>query len=102
MATQETKTNEQQNQPSRGQEVTRKSQEQQRGLARRGGDNPFHFLLSPGDFFRMTPFSLMRRMTEELDRDYHEFSMCRGNCSTARLAPPPQASEPDGKNCCLA
>ncbi len=97
MATQETKTNEQQNQPSRGQEVTRKSQEQQRGLARRGEYNPFDFVLAPGDFFRMTPLSLMRRMTEELDRAYHEFAMGRGNGGTAMWAPAIEVSERDGK-----
>ncbi len=86
MATQETKTNEQQNQPSRGQGV--------RGLARR---NPFAFVLTPGDFLRMTPFSLMRRMTEEVDRAYHEFAMSRGNGGTAMWAPAIEVSERDGK-----
>ena len=56
MATQEKKTNEQQNQQSQGQPLTRGSQQGQGSLARTGGD-PLGFILTPGDFFRMTPFS---------------------------------------------
>lgn len=64
MATQSTKSGEQQNQPTQGQAVTRGSQQQ-------GGSSRQYALgipLTPADFFRMNPFSLMRRMAEELDR----------------------------------
>src|SRR2546426_10360470 len=94
MANQEMKTNEQQNQQSRGQEVTRSSQD---SLARRGGYNPFDFMLNPGAFLRMTPFSLMRRMTEEMERVFDEFGLSRGNGGTTRWTPAIEVSERDGK-----
>jgi HSP20 family protein len=66
MAAQTSKTNEQQNQPSKGQEVTRGSR-QQGGSSRRSGYG-LALPLTPAGFFRMNPFSIMRRMSEEFDR----------------------------------
>jgi HSP20 family protein len=66
MATQTTTSTEQQNQPTQGQVTTRGSQ-QQGALSRRRGYAP-GLPFMPAEFFRMNPFSLMRRMTEELDR----------------------------------
>jgi HSP20 family protein len=65
------KSNAQQNQPpQQGQAMTRTSQHQ--GSPRRGGYLvPY---LSPADFFRMSPFELMRRMSEEVDRTFGESS----------------------------
>jgi HSP20 family protein len=82
MANQETKPDEQQNQPSRGQEVARRY-------------NPFDFMPTPGDLFRMTPFSIMRRITEEMDRIYHELTTSPRNGAT--WAPAVEISERDGK-----
>jgi HSP20 family protein len=95
MANQETKPNEQQTQQSRGEEVTRSSPERPRGLTRRGGYNPFDLMPTPIDLFRMTPFSLMRRITEEMDRVYHEFTTSPGHGAT--WAPAVEISELDGK-----
>jgi HSP20 family protein len=69
MATQTTKTDEKQNQGSQqGQAMTRSSQAQ--GSSRYSGYLlPY---LTPVDIFRMNPFSLMRRMSEELDRAFGE------------------------------
>ncbi len=69
MATQTTKTDEKQNQGSQpGQAMTRSSQQQ--GSSRSSGYLlPY---LTPADIFRMNPFSLMRRMSEELDRVFGE------------------------------
>jgi HSP20 family protein len=69
MATQTTKTDEKQNQGSQqGQAMTRRPQEQ--GSSRSSGYLlPY---LTPADIFRMNPFSLMRRMSEELDRAFGE------------------------------
>ncbi len=65
MAKQDIKTNEQQNQESHGQDVARSSQ--QRGVSR---GYPMGLAISPADFFRISPFTLMRRMTEEMDRAF--------------------------------
>ncbi len=51
-------------QQQKGAEVTRSSG-QERGISQSG---PFGFGISPADFFRMGPFSLMRRMNEEMGR----------------------------------
>lgn len=69
MATQTTKTDEKQNQGSQqGQAMTRSSQQQ--GSSRSSGYLlPY---LTPVDIFRMNPFSVMRRMSEELDRVFGE------------------------------
>src|SRR3954453_13162706 len=64
MATQQTKTDEKQNQQPQEKEGARGPQ--QGTLARRTA-LPVS-LITPMDFFRMNPFSLMRRMTEEMDR----------------------------------
>src|SRR5690349_9859068 len=69
MATQTTRTDEKQNQGSpQGQAMTRSSQQQ-------GSSPSSGYLLpylTPADIFRMNPFSLMRRMSEELDRVFGE------------------------------
>lgn len=69
MATQTTKSDEKQNQGSQpGQAMTRSSQQQ--GFSRSSGYLvPY---LTPADIFRMNPFSVMRRMSEELDRVFGE------------------------------
>jgi HSP20 family protein len=54
-------------------------------------------LLAPGDFFRMSPFSLMRRMSEEMDRVLGEFGLNRSETSTAAWAPAIEVSQTDGK-----
>jgi HSP20 family protein len=70
MATQ-AKSSEQTSQ-SEGQAMMRSSQGQLE-QPRRGGFT-MGIPLTPGEFFRMNPFSLMRRMTEELDRTFREAS----------------------------
>jgi HSP20 family protein len=95
MAKPEMKTNEQQNQQPQGQELTRSSQGQERGLTRGGGFDPFGLILAPGDFFRMTPFSLMRKMTEEMDRVFDEYAASRGNGKKSVWAPVIEVSERD-------
>ena len=67
MATQTTKTSEQ-NQQRQGQAMARGSQQEP---SRRVG-YVLGLPLTPAELFRMNPFSLMRRMTEELDRAYVE------------------------------
>jgi HSP20 family protein len=71
MATQTTQSSEQ-SQQSPGQAIAKGSQGQLE-QSRRGG-YAMGIPLIPADFFRMNPFSLMRRMTEELDRTFSEVS----------------------------
>ena len=68
MATQASKGNEQQSQQS--QSMTKGSQEQ--GISSRRGAYGLGFPFSPSDFFRMDPFSLMRRMSQDLDNIFAE------------------------------
>ncbi|MBV9301697.1 MAG: Hsp20/alpha crystallin family protein [Acidobacteriaceae bacterium] len=44
-----------------------------RDLSRSWGGDPFGFSLTPTDFFSANPFSLMRRMSEEMDRTFGSF-----------------------------
>jgi HSP20 family protein len=48
------------------------------GMARRGGYAPSMFALSPGAVFSMSPFELMRRFTDELDRAFEGLGIARG------------------------
>lgn len=81
-------------------------QEQREGrdLARQGssgamarGGYPAGMLISPGDFFRMNPFSLMRRMSEEMDRVMGEFGLNRSDSATSVWSPAIEVSQNDGK-----
>ncbi|HEX4166427.1 MAG TPA: Hsp20/alpha crystallin family protein [Bryobacteraceae bacterium] len=63
MTSQETKNADKQNQQPQANEGARGSQ----GNLMRRASLPVTFV-TPMDFFRMNPFSLMRRMTEEMDR----------------------------------
>lgn len=56
---------------SHAQELQR--QEGRGSLSRRGGWDPFGFALSPAEFFSSNPFALMRRMSEEMDRNFSHF-----------------------------
>lgn len=47
-------------------------------LARRGSWTPSLFSLSPRDFFSASPFELMRRFSEEMDRQFENFGLSRG------------------------
>jgi HSP20 family protein len=71
MATQTAKSNEQSSLPA-GQAVITAPQGQTEHHRR--GTHAMGIPMAPADFFRMNPFSLMRRMTEELDRTFREVS----------------------------
>lgn len=64
MARLNTNPNDQQNQPD--QQMLRGAQAQQRSLSRPGNYGAFG--ITPGDFFRMGPLSLMRHMNDEMTR----------------------------------
>jgi len=59
---------------------TEQSGEQHRGgvLARRGSFTPSIFSLSPREFFSSSPFELMRRFSEEMDRAFEGWGLSRG------------------------
>jgi HSP20 family protein len=58
-------------------------------------DPPFVF--SPLDLFRFSPFALMRRITDELDRTAHEAGLTRGGRNTTRWTPAIEVAEKQGE-----
>jgi HSP20 family protein len=60
--------------------------------------SPFHslFSLSPAEFLSTSPFTLMRRFTEEMDRVFADFGSSRGSDSVG-WSPPIEVSEHAGK-----
>jgi HSP20 family protein len=101
MAKQDVKTNKQEQQQSQENDTTRGSQ-QQGGLVRGSMRDPFFGSLAPGDLIRMSPFSimnpfsLMRRMTEEMDRAFGESVTRSGNGGATVWLPAIEVSERDG------
>jgi HSP20 family protein len=69
--------------------------QQSRSLVR-GRAYPLDFVLTTNDLFRMTPFSLMRRMSEEMDRVLGEYGMSRGDGGKSVWSPLIEVSEHDG------
>jgi HSP20 family molecular chaperone IbpA len=43
-------------------------------ISRAGGYGPGIFSVSPGEFFTMSPITLMRRFTEDIDRAFSRFA----------------------------
>jgi len=70
----------QSNQPSGQQSgaMQARGQGQRGGMARRGAFAPSMFALSPSAIFSMSPFDLMRRFTDELDRAFEGVGLMRG------------------------
>jgi HSP20 family protein len=66
-------------------------------LARRGMSSPF-FSLTPRDFLTASPFELMRRFSEEMDRAFEGLTPWRGAMAgeTGLWSPPIEVSEQDG------
>jgi HSP20 family protein len=91
MAEQETKT-ENQNQQSEEKEQARSSQGA--SVARRAS-YPVA-LISPMDVFRMNPFSLMRRMSEEMDRVFGDGGLARERAGDPSWSPAIEVSQRDG------
>jgi HSP20 family protein len=48
---------------------------QGRGMARRGAYSPTVFLLNPAEIFTASPFELMRRFSEQMDRVFEGFGL---------------------------
>ena len=86
---------EQQDQRAQGREVSRQYAPQGSLLNRSA--YPAALPMPPGDFFRMSPFSLMRRMSEEMDRVMAEFGLNKADAAAAAWAPTIEVSQTDGK-----
>jgi HSP20 family protein len=65
------------------------------GILQRRVDYPFG--LMPHELFDLSPFSLLRRMTEEMDRAFQEVGMEREGRGGAGWAPAIEVSQRDGK-----
>jgi HSP20 family protein len=89
MAGQDTTTNDQQTQ--QGQQVTRGQQQRDIGRPR-----PSSFLVSPADFFRLGPFELLRRFSQEMDRSLSDASGT-DQPAMARWTPSIEVSEREGQ-----
>jgi HSP20 family protein len=70
---------------------------QQAGISQRRESSPFGFGITPQEFFSSNPFSIMRRMTEEMDRVIHEFGLERDSGERAGWTPTIEVTERDGK-----
>ena len=88
-----TRPGEQQTQSSQRKEMARSSP--RTGFMQRRGEYPFG--LAPQEFFRANPFSLLRRMTEEMDRVFQEVGLEREGSNSIGCSPALQASRTDGK-----
>ena len=73
---------------------------QQTGMARREGSMPSMFAMDPFEMLRISPFSLMRRFTEDMDQYFAQLGMGRGGQGTAAgsglFVPPVEVVERDG------
>jgi HSP20 family protein len=75
------------------QEIQRRDQGQQTGVARRGGRMPSLFRMDPFEMLRMSPFALMRRFSEEMDQWFEQRSTGRGGL----FAPPVEVFDRNGQ-----
>jgi HSP20 family protein len=93
MARQEPKENE-----KTGADVTRSQpssgQPHQRGLIRGLGWHPWG--LSPAELLAASPFSMLRRMSDEMNRVFGEFGISRGEEAGGMWSPAIEVSERDG------
>jgi HSP20 family protein len=84
---------EQQAQSSQRRDIARSSP--RGGFLQRRGEYPFS--LMPQEIFRANPFSLMRRMTEEMDRMFQEAGLEREGINGAGWSPAIEVTQRDGK-----
>jgi HSP20 family protein len=96
MAKQNGKTNEEQTQGTQGSSAGQGTRSSSGGLlVNRGGSNPLALTVSPFEIFLSNPFTLMRRMTEEMDRAFSEFNGSNGDSNL--WAPAIEVSQRDGQ-----
>jgi HSP20 family protein len=81
--------------------IQRRGDEQQTGMARRGGGIPSLFNMDPFEMFRMSPFALMRRFMEDMEQQWPQLGMGRGGQGMATtgstfFSPPMEIFEREG------
>ena len=76
--------------------ANRPNEQQGQSIQRRRPYFP-EFGITPQEFFSSNPFSLMRRMSEEMDRAFQEFGMSRGDWGRTGWTPSIEVYERDGK-----
>lgn len=81
-------------QQTQGREITRATAPRGHLTVRRAG-YPTGLLMGPGDLFRMAPITLMRRMSEEMDRVMEEFGLNPAEAGSAAWAPRVEVSQHD-------
>ena len=69
----------------------------QAAISPRRGSSLLGFGITPQEFFSSNPFSLMRRMTEEMDRVIQEFGLERDSGNRAGWSPAIEVTERDGQ-----
>jgi HSP20 family protein len=90
------RTDDKQNRQSEGQSERRDmARGSQQGTLARRAAFPVS-LVAPIDFLRMNPFSLMRRMTEEMDRVFGDTGLSRESAGDGLWSPAIEVSERDG------
>jgi len=83
--------------PSEQQGPTLQRSSSETGISPRGRSSVLGFGFSPHEFFRSTPFSLIRKMAEEMDRVIQEFGLEHEGVSRAGgWAPAIEVTEHDG------
>ncbi|MCU1239088.1 MAG: heat shock protein Hsp20 [Candidatus Solibacter sp.] len=87
---------EQQDQREQGRQIARPPQSAGNPMTR-GARNPGALLIAPAAFFRMSPFTLMRRMSDEMERVLGESGGNRGEAGTPVWAPAIEVSQTDDK-----
>jgi len=91
--------NDQQTEGSQGQSGSQNTQmvrRQSGALSAGAGFGPLAAPLFAGDLFRMNPFTLMRRMSEEMDRALGQLSTGQGDGAAAAWAPNIEVREQNG------
>jgi HSP20 family protein len=87
----------QEQQGQRAQQGETSRPQQPSGVMTRTVGYPAGLLMTPGDFFGMSPFTLVRRMGEEMDRVLEGFTGNRGDGGTAQWTPAIEVGLSDGK-----
>jgi HSP20 family protein len=88
-----TRPGEQQSQSSQRRDIARSSP--RTGFLQRRAEYPFG--LAPQEFFRANPFSLLRRMTEEMDRVIQEAGLEREGSDGMGWSPAVEVSQQNGR-----
>lgn len=75
----------------------RGSSTRQSALAPRRGSSSLGLGITPQEFFSSNPFSLMRRMSEEMDRVFQEFGLDHNGDNKVGWSPAIEVVQKDGK-----